>query len=76
VNERDRKFAQFGRLFEGLRFFAIVTGRLGATVTVIMRLPAILAAAIDAWAGKAGITRSEAMRQLVEHGLRSKMAKR
>jgi hypothetical protein len=43
---------------------------IGATVTVIMRLPAALSGAIDAWAAKSNVTRSEAMRRLIEAGLK------
>lgn len=36
-----------------------------------VRLPAVLTASIDAWASAHGINRSEAIRQLVELGLKS-----
>lgn len=42
----------------------------GATATVIMKVPPQLVEAIDAWAAAAKVTRSEAMRQLIEHGLK------
>lgn len=39
-----------------------------------VRLPAVLTAQIDAWAGAQGINRSEAIRRLVELGLKSEAA--
>lgn len=36
-----------------------------------VKLPAVLTASIDAWAGAHGINRSEAIRRLVELGLKS-----
>lgn len=44
----------------------------GITPLVAFRPPAELVAAIDAWAAKAGVSRSEAMRQLIERGLKGK----
>jgi hypothetical protein len=38
-----------------------------------VRLPAILTASIDAWASARGINRSEAIRQLVELGLKAEV---
>lgn len=36
-----------------------------------VKLPAVLTASIDAWAGARGVNRSEAIRRLIELGLRS-----
>jgi hypothetical protein len=44
----------------------------GAALAVPVRLFPDVLAALDAWAAKAGITRSEAMRQLIEAGLKRK----
>lgn len=44
----------------------------GAAVVVPARLPPALVTALDAWASAAGITRSEAMRRLIEAGLKAK----
>jgi len=46
----------------------------GRDPLVAARLPPTLTAAIDAWAAKAGdgVTRSEAIRRLVELGLKAK----
>jgi predicted DNA binding CopG/RHH family protein len=40
--------------------------------TVTIRLPAAQLDAIDAWASKANVPRSEAMRQLVDYALKRK----
>jgi hypothetical protein len=42
----------------------------GATETLIAKVPPSLVAAIDAWAASAKVTRSEAMRRLIEAGLK------
>jgi hypothetical protein len=42
----------------------------GITPLVAFRPPLELVAAIDAWAKAAGVSRSEAMRQLIEAGLK------
>jgi metal-responsive CopG/Arc/MetJ family transcriptional regulator len=42
----------------------------GATQTVTMTMPPALVATMDAWAAKAGVTRSEAARRLIELGLK------
>jgi hypothetical protein len=42
---------------------------IAGTTTAILRLSPALAAAIDAWAESAKVSRSEAMRRLVERGL-------
>jgi len=44
----------------------------GAAVVVPARLPPPLAEALDAFAEKAGVSRSEAVRHLIEVGLRAK----
>lgn len=44
----------------------------GAAILVPARLPPALAAAVDAYANKTAITRSEAVRQLIEAGLKTK----
>lgn len=45
----------------------------GAGVLVAARLPPTLAAAMDLYAGHAEITRSQAVRRLIEAGLRAKL---
>jgi hypothetical protein len=45
---------------------------IGVSVTVTIRISEDLDQAIDAWAGQAGIGRSEAIRQLIEAGLKRK----
>jgi metal-responsive CopG/Arc/MetJ family transcriptional regulator len=45
---------------------------IGVSVTVTIRISEDLDQAIDAWAGQAGIARSEAIRQLIEAGLKRK----
>jgi metal-responsive CopG/Arc/MetJ family transcriptional regulator len=40
------------------------------TVYTAMRLPALLSKAIDKWAEVVGVSRSEAIRQLIEAGLK------
>jgi hypothetical protein len=42
----------------------------GQDVLVAGRVPTAVAAALDGYAGKAGITRSEAVRRLIEAGLK------
>ncbi len=42
----------------------------GVDPVIPIRLPAPLTAAIDAWAAKVGTNRSDAMRQLLEAGLK------
>jgi hypothetical protein len=42
----------------------------GAAAVVPARLPPALATAVDAYAAGAGITRSEAVRRLIEAGLK------
>ena len=44
----------------------------GATVLIASKWPPALVKRIDDWAAKAGVTRSEAMRQLIEAGLKRK----
>jgi hypothetical protein len=46
----------------------------GKSPAVVVRFPPALIATIDTWAGKAGdvVTRSEAIRRLVELGLKAK----
>jgi hypothetical protein len=44
---------------------------LGRSVAVTIRLPKDLSQEVDAWADQTGIGRSEAMRQLIEIGLRA-----
>jgi metal-responsive CopG/Arc/MetJ family transcriptional regulator len=44
----------------------------GAAIVVPARLPPALASAVDAHAEKFGFTRSEAVRQLIEQGLKAK----
>jgi metal-responsive CopG/Arc/MetJ family transcriptional regulator len=42
----------------------------GGTEFISLRLPEALVKTIDAWAAKTGVSRSEAMRQLIETGLK------
>lgn len=48
----------------------------GKDPAVVVRFPPTLTEAVDAWAAKAGdgVTRSEAIRRLVELGLKAKKA--
>ena len=40
------------------------------TVYTALRLPATMSEAIDTWAAKSGMSRSEAIRRLIEAGLK------
>jgi hypothetical protein len=42
----------------------------GAAIVVPARLPPVIAAAVDEYASSSGITRSEAVRRLIEAGLK------
>ena len=44
----------------------------GKDPQIVARMPAISIASVDAWAVANGITRSEAIRRLVELGLKAK----
>ena len=48
----------------------------GKNPLLTIRAPAELIAAIDAWAGKEKVAKSEAVRQLIELGLKAKGGKR
>ena len=43
-----------------------------AAVTVIVRMPTKMSQALDSWAANEGMSRSEAIRKLIEDGIRKR----